>query len=82
MAALVIKKLPNALHGRLKARAKRHHRSLTKEAVALLELGVKAPPAGSNPAEALVRLLAAGDALERKGVDLETWAARSREVWR
>lgn len=82
MAALVIKKLPNALHGRLKARAKRHHRSLTKEAVALLEAGIKAPATGTNPAQALGRLLAAGDALQRNGVDLEAWAARSREVWR
>ncbi|CAN5207559.1 MAG: plasmid stability protein [Gammaproteobacteria bacterium] len=43
MATLVIKNLPDDLHARLKAQAQRHRRSLTKEAVTLLEQGL-APP--------------------------------------
>lgn len=51
MAGLVIKDLPDELHRKLKAQAARHHRSMTKEAVALLERGlqmedvVQEPPA-------------------------------------
>ena len=37
MATLVIKNLPDELHAALKARAERHRRSLTKEAVTLIE---------------------------------------------
>lgn len=37
MASLVIKDLPADLHARLKAQAAKHHRSMTKEAVSLLE---------------------------------------------
>lgn len=37
MAALVIKNLPDAIHRRLKEQAERHHRSMTKEAIAQLE---------------------------------------------
>jgi hypothetical protein len=51
MAGLAIKKLPPALHERLKQRAARNHRSMTKEVLAVLEqaLGAeqdapKAPP--------------------------------------
>lgn len=39
MVTLVIKNLPDDLHARLKAQARRHHRSLTKEVVHLLEAG-------------------------------------------
>jgi plasmid stability protein len=37
MTALVIKDLPDALHQRLKRQARLHHRSMTKEAVTVLE---------------------------------------------
>jgi plasmid stability protein len=37
MGTLVIKNLPEELHGRLKEQAQRHHRSATKEVVNLLE---------------------------------------------
>ncbi len=37
MPALVIKNVPADLHRKLKEQALRHHRSMTREAVALLE---------------------------------------------
>lgn len=37
MPGLVIRNLPDELHRKLKEQAARHHRSLTKEATALLE---------------------------------------------
>lgn len=60
MSALVIKDLPPALHARLKERAQQNHRSLTKEALALLEQGVLAPPVAATrqapPLPPLVKL--------------------------
>jgi plasmid stability protein len=46
MPGLVIKDLPAKLHRKLKAQAARHHRSMTKEVLALIEraLGEEAPP--------------------------------------
>jgi plasmid stability protein len=86
MSALVIKNLPEDLHNRLKARAARNHRSLTKEAIALLEAGVSRPSGASanlsDPLDALDALAAAGKAMLDSGVDMEAWAARSRDVWR
>lgn len=43
MATLVIKNLPDDLHARLKEQAQRHHRSVTKEVVSLIESGLGAP---------------------------------------
>jgi len=43
MPGLVIKKFPEELHRRLKARATVHHRSLTREALAILEEGLMQP---------------------------------------
>lgn len=40
MATLVIKNLPEDLHARLKAQAQLHHRSVTREAVHLIETGL------------------------------------------
>jgi plasmid stability protein len=37
MATIIIRDLPDDLHERLKAQAKRNHRSLTKEAIVLIE---------------------------------------------
>jgi plasmid stability protein len=43
MSTLVIKNFPEGLHERLKAQAQRHHRSVTKEAVNLIESGLVTP---------------------------------------
>ena len=40
MPALVIKDLPDVLHRKLKEQAARHRRSVTREALALLEQGL------------------------------------------
>lgn len=48
MSTLVIKNLPEQLHKRLKALAERNHRSVTKEAIRLLESGLVAS-AGQLP---------------------------------
>jgi hypothetical protein len=42
MAPLVIKNFPDDLHARLKDQARRHHRSVTKEVVGLVEQGLGA----------------------------------------
>lgn len=42
MAALLIKDLPADLHKQLKRRAESNHRSMTKEAMAILEAALKA----------------------------------------
>lgn len=44
MSTLVVKNLPEQLHERLKAQAQQHHRSITKEAIFLLEQGLLAKP--------------------------------------
>ncbi len=51
MPGFVIKDLPNDLHRRLKAQAARHRRSMTQEALALLEqaLVARAAPAKAAP---------------------------------
>lgn len=45
MSEVVIRDLPTALHQRLKREAERHHRSMNREAIAILEkeLGQPAP---------------------------------------
>ena len=40
MVGLVIKQLSDELHRKLKEQAARHHRSMTKEAIMLLERGL------------------------------------------
>lgn len=83
MSALVIKNLPEPLHRQLKKRAERNHRSLTKEAIAVLEAAVRSPEADATRSrDALAALFAAGDALSAGGVNFKTWAAKSRNVWR
>lgn len=84
MPSILLKNLPEHLHLGLKARAARNHRSLNKEAIALLEAGLASVPtndvgAAQDPFEAL---LAAGDKMRADGVDFEAWAANSRDVWR
>lgn len=55
MATLVIKNLPDDLHARLRAQARRHRRSLTKEAVTLLESGLTSDSA-KRPLPSPIRL--------------------------
>ncbi len=43
MAGLLIKNLPPDLHRRLKEEAVRHHRSMTRQALVLLEQALSAP---------------------------------------
>ena len=40
MSTLVVKNLPDGLHERLRNRAQRNHRSLTKEVIVILERGL------------------------------------------
>lgn len=42
MSAIVVRDLPPALHQRLKAEAARHHRSMNREIIAILEREVGA----------------------------------------
>ncbi len=41
MASVLIKNLPDELHQQLKRRAQRHHRSLNKELIALIEVALQ-----------------------------------------
>ena len=43
MASVLIKNLPDELHRELKQRAERHHRSLNKELIAIIETAVQRP---------------------------------------
>jgi hypothetical protein len=43
MASVLIKNLPDSLHHQLKRRAERHHRSLNKEVIALIEAALTIP---------------------------------------
>lgn len=61
MSTLVVKNLPDQLHQRLKTQAQQHHRSITKEAIALIEQGLLAPRVTTSqvnapPLPPLVRL--------------------------
>lgn len=49
MPGLVIKDLPPELHRELKERAARHHRSMTKEVLAMLEWAVREEPPPQEP---------------------------------
>ena len=44
MGALVIKNFPEQLHAKLKARAAEQHRSMTREAIALIEAALDESP--------------------------------------
>ena len=43
MSALLIKNMPPALHERLRRRAAEHHRSMNREAIAILERELEKP---------------------------------------
>jgi plasmid stability protein len=52
MSTLVIKNLPESLHQRLKTQAERNRRSVTQEAISLIESGItvpRLPPTLSSP---------------------------------
>lgn len=49
MAGIVIRDLPPALHERLRAEAHRHHRSMAKEAVTILEDALGRSPERTYP---------------------------------
>jgi len=57
MVTLVVKNLPKPLHERLKAQAEQHHRSMSKEVIALIEQSVLAPSAARAPARPLPPLV-------------------------
>ncbi len=61
MPGLLIKDLPEELHGMLRARASRNHRSLGKEALAILEASLR-DPAGPPPLTAIDKLRVRGRA--------------------
>lgn len=43
MSTLVVKNLPEALHEKLREQALQNHRSITKQAIVILEQGLMAP---------------------------------------
>lgn len=61
MSTIVIKNLPDALHLKLKERSKRHHRSVTKEVIALIEKAVADTSLSTNDIGPLAAIFAAGD---------------------
>jgi plasmid stability protein len=60
MPTLVVKNLPEPLHARLKAQALEHRRSVTKEAIFLLEMGLLAKPRRTAAALAPAYVLKGG----------------------
>jgi plasmid stability protein len=64
MASVLIKNLPDELHRQLKLRAQRHHRSLNKELIALIETAVTEDgvESGQGPNAEVQRRLAAAEA--------------------
>ena len=74
MSTLVIKNLPDDLHARLKDQAERNRRSVTMEAITLIERGVL-------PARKAPKL---GPPIKLKGgplttAEIERWIARGRD---
>jgi plasmid stability protein len=63
MASVLIKNLPDTLHRQLKERAERHHRSLNKELIALIETAVTEDGVESGQAQSaeVQRQLAAAE---------------------
>jgi antitoxin FitA-like protein len=75
MATLVIKNLPEELHAALKARAERHRRSLTKEAVTLIETALAVGPRAAPALPPPVKLK--GGPLTT--AEIEAWIAKSHD---
>lgn len=74
---LTLKNLPDALHARLSAAAKRHRRSLNKEAIVCLEAGLEA--AVPSVEERLARIRALRDSLGPHIFDPDEIDAYKRE---
>jgi len=69
MPALVLKSIPDSLHRRLKAAAASHRRSLTQEAIILLDQALSQSPGNEEePYFARRSLLPEFAALEKSGV--------------
>lgn len=66
MATLTLKNVPDDLHQRLKDRARRHHRSLNREAIRLLQQAVAADADPDD--DAWTRAAALRDRLAATGV--------------
>lgn len=75
MATLNIKNFPEALYGRLQARAGREHRSLSQEVVHLLSRAVEEPEVSS-----LLELKGLGKELWR-GIDAGRYLEEERSAW-
>lgn len=74
MGALVIKNLPEALHARLRQQAQRNRRSVTQEAISLIEAGVvvrRTAPALAPPIKLKGKPITEGE--------LEAWNEEGRE---
>ncbi|WP_295879223.1 hypothetical protein [uncultured Thiohalocapsa sp.] len=55
MASVLIRNLPDALHRQLKRRARRHHRRLDQELIALIEVALDTRASAALPAPAKLR---------------------------
>ena len=75
MATLNVKNLPDGLYRKLKARAKREHRSVAQEVAMLLSEALEAPRAHS-----ILELRGLGKDLWT-GVDAAEYIARERDSW-
>jgi|OM-RGC.v1.031979430 Plasmid stability protein len=78
VATLVIKNVPDDLHARLKAQARRNHRSVTKEVVKLIEEalhGTAAPHPLARPVQ-----LANGHRPDAEEIELAIETGRERAL--
>jgi plasmid stability protein len=75
MAILNIKSLPDDIYRKLKARAKRNHRSVTQEVTQILEEAVSQPAAVS-----LLELRGLGKEMW-VGIDAQKFVDEERESW-
>ncbi len=81
MASVLIKNLPDELHQQLKLRAQRHHRSLNKELIALIETVVTEDGVESGQAQGadeVQRQLAADE--ERRIARIRTLRGKYRDA--
>jgi len=65
MASVLIKNLPDEMHRQLKLRAQRHHRSLNKELIALIEAALARPSAEELPEPVKLRKPLTQEMLDR-----------------
>ena len=65
MASVLIKNLPDEMHKQLKLRAQRHHRSLNKELIALIEVALARPSSEELPEPVKLRKPLTKEMLDR-----------------